>query len=366
MSNAHRHYRAIHSVLMQLFGNPTGHKARHVQTLTAFICGIVGSSHTHLPKIANAVPVGKTRETSLVTRLTRWCKHEVVTTDTFFLPVIRPLLAALAVSQPTIELIMDGSTVGRKCVAMVVSIVYRGRSLPIAWKVVRGKKGHLPETVHLDLLAEVQQRIPDSVEQVVFLGDGEFDGTALLDAVKQAGWHPVCRTAKNTLLWRDEEKHHAADMPVQRDRPVSWTEVQMTGARYGPVHAVAYWEGKEKEPIYLITTMTDAAKAVRHYLKRMRIETFFSDQKSRGFRLDKSHLSDPARLERLMIGACLGYIWMIYLGDVAHREGWLPRIHRRDRCDLSLFQVGMRLLQYLTKEELPIRVGFVLINEMVL
>jgi hypothetical protein len=36
MSNAHRHYRAIHPVLMQLFGNPTGHKARHVQTLTVW------------------------------------------------------------------------------------------------------------------------------------------------------------------------------------------------------------------------------------------------------------------------------------------------------------------------------------------
>lgn len=31
------------------------------------------------------------------------------------------------------------------------------------------------------------------------------------------------------------------------------------------------------------------------YAKRFRIETFFSDQKSRGFHLHKSHLSDPVR-----------------------------------------------------------------------
>jgi hypothetical protein len=38
------------------------------------------------------------------------------------------------------------------------------------------------------------------------------------------------------------------------------------------------------------------------------IETFFSDQKSRGFNLHKSHVSDPARLARLLIAACLACI----------------------------------------------------------
>ena len=50
------------------------------------------------------------------------------------------------------------------------------------------------------------------------------------------------------------------------------------------------------------------------YRKRMRIETFFSDQKSRGFHLHKSRIRDPQRLARLMIAACFAYIWIIYLG----------------------------------------------------
>jgi hypothetical protein len=33
--------------------------------------------------------------------------------------------------------------------------------------------------------------------------------------------------------------------------------------------------------------------------KRFRIETVFSDQKSRGFHLHQSHISDPQRLARL-------------------------------------------------------------------
>ena len=104
--------------------------------------------------------------------------------------------------------------------------------------------------------------------------------------------------------------------------------------------------------------MTSADEACRLYLKRFRIETFFSDQKSRGFHLHKSHLSDPTRLSRLFIAACLAYIWVVYLGSVCVKEGWVKVIHRSDRCDLSLFQLGLRLLDHFLNEGLSIPVAF--------
>ena len=96
--------------------------------------------------------------------------------------------------------------------------------------------------------------------------------------------------------------------------------------------------------------------------KRFRIETFFSDQKSRGFHLHKSHISDPDRLARLMMGACLAYIWIVYLGVVAQKDGWMPLIHRADRCDLSLFQLGLRLLQHFLNLDEDIPVSFYILE----
>lgn len=94
------------------------------------------------------------------------------------------------------------------------------------------------------------------------------------------------------------------------------------------------------------------------WTKRYRIETFFSDQKSRGFNLHKSHISDPVRLARLLIAACLAYIWIIYLGVIAKRDGWVEVIHRTDRCDLSLFQLGLNLLDHFLNEHFRIPVAF--------
>src|SRR5215475_13674460 len=100
--------------------------------------------------------------------------------------------------------------------------------------------------------------------------------------------------------------------------------------------------------------MEAAEEACRSYQKRFRIETFFADHKSRGFHRHKSHIADPQRLSRLLIAACLAYIWIIYLGSVCEGEGWRASIHRMKRCDLSLFQLGMRLLEYFLNEELSV------------
>jgi hypothetical protein len=49
---------------------------------------------------------------------------------------------------------------------------------------------------------------------------------------------------------------------------------------------------------------------------------------------------------------------MIYLGSLCDKEGWRKIIHRKKRCDLSLFQLGLRLLEYFLNEDLPIPVQF--------
>ena len=125
---------------------------------------------------------------------------------------------------------------------------------------------------------------------------------------------------------------------------------------YGSPHDLSI-QGKISR-YYLVSNMDAAEEACRYYQKRFLIETFFSDQKSRGFHIHKSHISDPQRLSRLLIAACLAYLWIVYLGSLCEKEGWGSVIHRSDRCDVSLFQLGLRLLEHFFNEELPMLVQF--------
>src|SRR5688572_16591249 len=176
MSDNLRRYRAIHDALRQWYpGEPSGNRDRYLTTLAALISGIVASRSSQLPQIATKVPDGNKPE-SRVKRYSRWVGNERVTETLYFLPYAEMLLACLALE--TLVLVIDGSGVGRGCVALMVHVVYQGRALPVAWLVHEGKKGHVPEAMHIALVKQVQEIIPLGAT-VVFLGDGEFDGPDL-------------------------------------------------------------------------------------------------------------------------------------------------------------------------------------------
>jgi hypothetical protein len=356
MSDNRRRYHAVKSALEQLCPTePRGNFARHLHTLAALISGIVGSKSTHLPAIAAKVPDGVKKE-SRVKRFSRWVNHEQVDIETYFLPFADVLLESLAAQGPLL-LALDGSEVGRKCLALMISVIYKKRALPIVWIVVKGSKGHFPESTHVQLLQQVYQIVPQGGD-IVVVGDGEFDGTTFQATIDDYGWRYVCRTAKNVQLGVEGERFAIHEVEVQPGECIGLPEVTFTLQDYGPVLAIAWWETGYKEPIYLVTNMKQVKEACAWYAKRFRIETFFSDEKSRGFNLHKSHISNPQRLARLMIAACLAYIWIVYLGAVAVRDDWVKIIHRTDRCDLSLFQLGLNLLDHFLNEHLPISVQF--------
>ena len=224
---------------------------------------------------------------------------------------------------------------------------------------IEGVKGHFPAATHVALLREVRALVPETAT-ALFMGDGEFDSPELQAEVNGYGWEYVCRTAKNIQISVGDEWLSLADLNVQRRQREFRKRALFTQAAYGPVLVIAWWGAGYAEPIYLVSNLTSVAAACDWYQKRMRIETFFSDQKSRGFQLHKSHLSDPDRVSRLMVAACWAYLWVIYLGMVAQQDGWRPIIHRRHRCDLSLFQLGLRLLTHFLNCDQPIPGAFTL------
>lgn len=348
-------YRAIKAKLYQLHGRaPVGRLAQRLNVLAMFINGIVASGSTHLRQVAKKTPLDA-KVTSREKQLARWYQNENVTYESHMLPFVTELLAGLGTK--TLVLVVDGSEVGHECLVLMVSVLFQRRALPLMWKVVNGKKGHFPGELHVKLLTELKAVLPADV-RIVLLGDGEFDNLALLDFLHTNAWDYVCRTARHTCICLDDEWLKLAEIDLVRGTCLGLPDVLFSLQAFGPVHVVLYWAKDEPEPLYLVTNLELAKEACRLYARRMRIETFFRDQKSRGFGLHKSHLHDPARMSRLLIAACLAYIWIIYLGALClHRQDH-GLIHRTHRCDLSLFQLGLDYLEHLINKRQPIPVAF--------
>jgi hypothetical protein len=240
MSDNLRQYRAIREALTQGYPDePQGQRARHFTTLAALISGIVASKSTQLPHIAAKVPDG-TQAESRVTRFARWVDNATITEEGYFLPYAEVLLAHLAVQR--LVLVIDGSVVGRGCVALMMHVVYKGRALPLAWLVRQGKKGHFSEDLHIALVEQVQEVIPLGAS-VVLLGDGEFDGTDLQHTLEEAGWSYVCRTGCHvTASWEGETfRLDTLGWCIKPGRLIALQEVFFTREAYGPILLLCCW-----------------------------------------------------------------------------------------------------------------------------
>jgi hypothetical protein len=348
-------YRTIKRSLMQtLQARSGGHQEQHINTLAVLICGIVGAQHVQLARIADHAPLRGRKNESLITRFRRWVKQKTVMPEAVWLPFAKAILAMMAHAPVTI--ILDGTTAGRGCMVLMASVVYHGRALPLLWTVVKGKKGHLPQDEHCALIRRLQDVIPKQA-QVVVLGDGEFDGTQLLAVLRTAGWEYVCRTAINISIYAQDRVFTVGDLPLKRGQAVAIADVEMTAARYGPVLLVGVWETNQDAPIYLVTSMANADAAADWYRLRFRIEGMFANHKSRGFHIHKSHLTKPERLARLVLATSLAYLWVHEVAMFAQAQGWVGQFHRTDRCDLSLFQIGLRAMHYAQREgkRIPMR-----------
>ena len=131
MSDNRRVYRRIKEGLLQLYPKQlTGNQARHVNTLTGMMTGIVQSKHCHFETMAAKTP-GPSKVSSRVKQFSRCTQNDRIERETYFLPFIEELVLGLA-QRGTLVVVMDGSEVGRNCLALVVSMVYKGRALPLA------------------------------------------------------------------------------------------------------------------------------------------------------------------------------------------------------------------------------------------
>ena len=112
--------------------------------------------------------------------------------------------------------------------------VYK-RQVPICWLVKKCKKGHLPAKMHLQVFT-ILHKLLKGYENVVVLGDGEFDNGEVVTACKDWRWRFVFRTAKNTKIYDGEEEYPLKNLgPPANEKFFIVHDVAYTKERYGPV-----------------------------------------------------------------------------------------------------------------------------------
>lgn len=346
-----------HKILDQLCQWLPEERITRKRNLALLVTGLYLSASVHLSKIVRKWPVpGKLP--SLTNRLRRFLDNERVTETDYFAPLARPLLAAFA-NQP-IRLIIDTTQVGRHFRALVVGVAYRKRCLPLVWSAHAGASGNVAMSEVIRLLEQVRAWLPEGA-QVTLLGDTAFRPSDRLYWLREHGWGYVIRQRKEvTIRFQDADWfpiHRIAIQPGQTV-VVGWVWIAKTNP-FGPLWLVLHWKKGEEEPWILVSDRADERQVVGLYAKRMWIDELNGDLKGHGFGLGATHLGKIERIETLLLGVAIAYVWLISLGSWVVKRGLRPIVDRKDRRDKSYFRIGWDWVERCIHLEYPVRLRFV-------
>lgn len=314
------------------------------EVFCSMVSSIIITGRSELAKMARGQDQRK-QHASKVKQYKRWLLNEKNDYETYYLPYISDLLVALSKSGLLIFSI-DGSSIGRSCMCLMISVIYKDKAIPVIWKTYKAKKGHLSELNHRELLSSLAQLVPSNCK-VTMTGDGEFDGCDWQSDILDLGWDYVLKTSKNTWIKdaNDDEFVAAYALP-DSGASIFFEQVEFTKKRH--TTNLLVWLGKGfKQALFLVTNLDYPPLIKQLYKKRFKIEPFFRDQKSHGFHIHKSGLSDPMRLDKLLLATCMAYVICIMAGIKACQSKFYAEFSRTDEDFLSLFSKGYYFILFL-------------------
>ena len=219
------------------------------------------------------------------------------------------VLQKLSASGAVVLLIMDQSKIADHFECLMVSVRFGKRAIPIAWKVVE-TEGPIGFDVQRELLDSVKKMLPSNVK-VLLAGDRFYGTSALVQWCQGADWSYRLRLKSNLILDHEGGEITTGEAAVRKitsliNARFNKTDVQ---TNIGIIH-----EEGHPEPWIIAMDCKPSSYNTLDYGMRWGIEPMFSDFKSKGFSITKTHLKHPDRIERLILVLTIGLYWAVSTG----------------------------------------------------
>ena len=329
-----------------------------LDTLGLLIVGAVVSLSSQVAKIARAMPLDTT-QLSKEQRLRRFLDNERITQLDHYQPIAKHALQGLKGQK--VQLLIDRVLLRDQHNILVVSIGFRRRSIPLAWKALE-HRGSSSLEERKELLQAAIRLLPPGVRISVH-GDSEFRTTALFAWLRSQGYDVMLGVVGHSLVYTTDEPSAEGQLLAQHvgtaTGVVYLAHVYVTEARYGPLNVLAWWEHDADGKRVLRGAMTNLPATPRTKAfgkRRMWIETVFRDWQSGGFHLDQCGMVDRERVARLLLVLAIAYLWLVSVGRWVVKKGYRKLIDDGSRRNwhFSLFQLGVGWMERLQSFTLPL------------
>ena len=285
---------------------------RHTQVLAWMMVGLITTGRIALTDWTPMVVSRAQMAQSTVRRFRRWLDNDRIVVHDLYGPLIQQALAEWG--EHVLYLALDTSMLWNKYCIVRISVVYRGRAVPLVWQVLEHGSSSVSYDSYKDLLDRAALLIP-AYCPVVFLADRGFADIGLMRHLNTLGWHWRIRIKSNFWIYR--RNHHRcqpSSLGLRPGQALFWHHVWVTAQLFGPVHVALARLESGNEYWYVLSDQVTDVHTFDEYGRRFNIEENFLDDKSNGFQLEASLIRSATALNRLCFVLAMTTLFLVAQG----------------------------------------------------
>ena len=333
------------------------------RTLIELITCLLEDKKAHFCKLGGHLAVNGRSENACVQRVRRFLSNKRIFPSMMIIPLIylmRPFLENL----PEIVLSMDRTEWkkrGKWINILSVALCYKGRALPLYW-VVFGRRGNSALEHWKKLLTPVIEGLrsmiwlSDTLIHVV--ADREFASPKFAEWLKDKYEVDSTLRIKSSMYLCDENKPEVKVASLIKNLKKGSRDLlydqRVTRDCNFKMNVLLLWKRGHDEPLVVATTSKKPSVSDVTYGKRFGIECMHKDWKTNAFDLEKTRVTDPKRIETLLIPIAFAYLFCMLEGERKELSGEDIRQPPKGKTRMTgLFLLGLRnIARNLTREKI--------------
>ncbi len=224
---------------------------------------------------------------------------------------------------------------------LMLSICYRGVAIPLFWTVLETKGSSDNAERRAILQAFIDEFGAESIKFVT--ADREFASKEWLKYLVERKIGYRLRIKANTSITDKRGNRMRASKLCRTLQNGQRVEFRRERKLWNQAVFVAACCKADGDHVIVIASER-SGKVLLEYGMRWQIETLFGCIKTRGFRLEETHLTKANRVSKLLSLLTLATVWALLSGELANKET-PPKIKKHGRADKSIFRLGFDTLR---------------------
>ncbi len=227
----------------------------------------------------------------------------------------------------------------------MLGIVYKGVAFPLLFTML-DKRGNSNSQERIDLINRFIRLFGKKVIESI-VADREFVGEQWLEYLNQNRIRYYIRIRNNFKVFLPHKKKEIKASHLfnrfKTNEFVYYNKIVRVNGQLCYLSGCKLYPKNLKQEFLIIVSFNKPEKALDDYQKRWQIEMCFKAMKSSGFDIEKTHLQDIQRIEKLILLVMIAFVWCYKIGIYLHQINPIT-IKKHGRKAKSIFKYGLNFL----------------------